>query len=333
MGKIYDALKKAETEAKIKRAGEESARYATPAPAADHREPEKQKEPSVPAGQHIAAQVIEAESVHKKPLPLQVMPEGKTHERKSAQPLALQHAPAKKEKRAAEQLSGNLIVISAPQSPEAEQFRILKSRILSYCKEKGLRTLLVTSCMPEEGKSTVSSNLSVCIANGVNEHALLMDCDLRRPSIHRVFNLNNHGRGLADYLAQDITLQKTIHDTGIDKLTIIPAGTIPDNPSELLSSNKMIDLLKEVTTQYNDRFIIIDSTPAFQTPEPAILSRLVDGVILVVRAGKTGRDIVTRVVESLGKKNIIGVVFNMVREPVRSYYYNYNSYYSKKTDD
>ena len=333
MGKIYDALKKAETEAKIKRAGEESARYATPAPAADQREPEKQKEPSVPAGQHIAAQVIEAESVHKKPLPLQVMPEGKTHERKSAQPLALQHAPAKKEKRAAEQLSGNLIVISAPQSPEAEQFRILKSRILSFCKEKGLRTLLVTSCMPEEGKSTVSSNLSVCIANGVNEHALLMDCDLRRPSIHRVFNLNNHGRGLADYLAQDIPLQKTIHDTGIDKLTIIPAGTIPDNPSELLSSNKMIDLLKEVKTQYNDRFIIIDSSPAFQTPEPAILSRLVDGVILVVRAGKTGRDVVTRVVESLGKQNIIGVVFNMVREPVRSYYYNYNSYYSRKTDD
>ena len=95
----------------------------------------------------------------------------------------------------------------------------------------------------------------------------------------------------------------------------------------------MIDLLQEVKTQYGDRYIILNSTPAYQTPEPAILSRYVDGVILVIRAGKTGRDIVTRVVESLGKKNIIGIVFNMVEEPVRAYYYNYNSYYSKKTDD
>ena len=263
-----------------------------------------------------------------------MLPEAADLERKAVAPFALKGISDKKAKRVPTSLPATLIALSAPQSPEAEQFRILKSRVISFCKEKGLRTLLITSCLPEEGKSTVAANLSVCIANGVNERALLLDCDLRRPSIHKVFNLNSHSRGLADYLAQEsLPLQKVIHATGIDKLTIIPAGTVPDNPSELLSSNKMIKLLQEVKSQYSDRYIVLDSTPAHQTPEPSTLSRYVDGVILVVRAGKTGRDTVTRVVESLGKNKIIGVVFNMVSEPVRSYYYNYNSYYSKKTDD
>jgi exopolysaccharide/PEP-CTERM locus tyrosine autokinase len=317
MGKIYDALKRAENEAKKKRAEDDIAAETAPVPPATRAAPERES----------------ARDTKKAPS-LQVLPEGAELDRKAVAPFTLKGVSDKKAKRAPVNLPPTLIALSAPQSPEAEQFRILKSRVLSFCKEKGLRTLLITSCMPEEGKSTVAANLSVCIANGVNDHALLFDCDLRRPSIHKVFNLNNHGGGLADYLSQDsMPLQKVIHATGIEKLTIIPAGTIPDNPSELLSSNKMIELLQEVKEQYSDRYIVLDSTPAYQTPEPAILSRHVDGILLVVRAGSTGRDIVTRVVESLGKNRIIGVVFNMVNEPVRSYYYNYNSYYSKKTDD
>ncbi len=318
MGKIYDALKRAENEAKMKRGGDESA---------------GQPAPAIPAAQ-TASEREAARDTKIAPPSLQVLPESADLERKAVAPFALKGVSDKKAKRVPTSLPATLIALSAPQSPEAEQFRILKSRVLSFCKEKELRTLLITSCLPEEGKSTVAANLSVCIANGVNDRALLLDCDLRRPSIHKVFNLNRHSRGLADYLVQEsLPLQKVIHASGIDKLTIIPAGTIPDNPSELLSSNKMIELLQEVKAHYGDRYIVLDSTPAHQTPEPATLSRYVDGVVLVVRAGKTGRDTVTRVVESLGRNKIIGVVFNMVSEPVRSYYYNYNSYYSKKTDD
>ncbi len=329
MGKIYDALKRAEQEAKMKRAGDDSAAQAGPASAAAQAAPEREAAPSVPSGQQPGA--APARETKKAPS-LQVLPEGAGLDRKAVAPITLRGAPEKKTKRHPAPPPATLVSLFAPQSPEAEQFRILKSRVMSFCKEKGLRTLLITSCLPEEGKSTVAANLSVCIANGVNDHALLLDCDLRRPSIHKVFNLNSHCRGLADYLAQEsVSLPKVIHPTGIDKLAIIPAGTVPDNPSELLSSNKMIELLQEVKAHYGDRYIVLDSTPAHQTPEPAILSRQVDGVILVVRAGKTGRDTVNRVVESLGKHKIVGVVFNMVNEPVRSYYYN--TYYSKRTDD
>lgn len=334
MGKIYDALKKAEQEAKIKRG--EPASIAAASPDLEKKQAELDKDTrEMSAAQQRAVKIMDGAGDANKHLTLQVLPEGKADiNKRVVAPFTYQTAPLRKEKLAAARRPPvALITISAPQSAEAEQFRILKSRILSFCKDKEVRTLLVTSCLPEEGKSTVASNLSVCIANGVNEHALLMDCDLRRPSIHRIFNDNTHHTGLADYLAQDLPLQKIMHKTVIDKLAIIPAGSTPTNPSELLSSNKMIDLLKELKSRYSDRYTIIDSTPAYQTPEPVILSRYVDGVILVVRAGKTGRDIVARVAESLGKKNIIGVVFNMVQAPIRSYYYNYNSYYSKKTDD
>lgn len=333
MGKIYDALKRAENEAKLRRAGGEPRAHAAPAPSARKFEPDTESSSSGLVEQHSEAQFIESSRDNKIVPSLQVLTQVTADDRKTSTQVTLKDVSERKKKRAPANIPIPLVALAAPQSPEAEQFRILKSRVLGFCQEKGLRTLLITSCMPEEGKSTVAANLSVSIANGINDHALLLDCDLRRPSIHKVFKLNSHSRGLTDCLMKDMPLQKAIHATGIEKLAIIPAGSVPDNPSDLISSNKMIELLHEVKTRYDDRYIVLDSTPAYQTPEPDILSRHVDGVILVVRAGKTGRDIIVNVVESLGKNTIIGTVFNMVREPVRSYYYNYDSYYSKKPDD
>jgi len=192
-----------------------------------------------------------------------------------------------------------------------------------------MKTFLITSCLPGEGKSTVSSNLSICIANSINEHALLIDCDLRRPSIHKIFGLDNSS-GLSNYLNEDIDISQAMNKTEVEKLTIITSGSTPNNPSELLSSNKMFYLIQEIKERYTDRYVIFDSTPIYQTSDPTTLARHIDGIILVVKSGETNREIIAKMVEYLGKDKIMGIVFNMTQEPIRSYYYNYNYYYSSQ---
>ena len=220
-----------------------------------------------------------------------------------------------------------LPTIYEPHSVATEQYRILRSRIIGFCEQRNVRTLLVTSSIPGEGKSTVASNLAVAIANGINDHALLIDSDLRKPTIHNSFSLKNN-LGLSNYLTTSLPLTQTLHKSTIGKLTILPAGTSVHNPSELLSSKKMIELIREIKNRYDDRYIIFDSTPIQQTPEPVALSKHIDGIIFVVRSGVTNRDLVKRSVASLDKNKIIGIVFNMVKDYIKTNYYNY--YYSQK---
>jgi exopolysaccharide/PEP-CTERM locus tyrosine autokinase len=255
---------------------------------------------------------------------LKLIPEVSVHQKKEARSFPFLDLIKRREKKLTNK---NLFVMQDPHSPAAEQYKILRARILSFSKENNMKTILITSCLPGEGKSTVSSNLSICIANGINEHALLIDCDLRKPAIHKFFGLSS-SMGLSNYLREDIPLPQALNKTEVEKLTILPAGTSPDNPSELLSSKKMTDLIQEVKARYDDRYVIFDSTPVHQTPDPAILAEHIDGIILVVKAGKTNREVVARTVESLGKEKILGAVFNMSQEPIKSYYYNYNYYYS-----
>ena len=220
-----------------------------------------------------------------------------------------------------------LPTIYEPHAVATEQYRILRSRIIGFCEQHNIRTLLVTSSMPGEGKSTVASNLAVSIANGINDHALLIDSDLRKPTIHSSFSLKNNF-GLSNYLSGNIPLSQTLHKSTIEKLSIIPAGTGVHNPSELLSSKKMIELIHEMKSRYEDRYIIFDSTPVQQTPEPVALSKHTEGIIFVVRSGATNRDLVKRSIASLDKNKIIGIVFNMVQDYIKTNYYNY--YYSQK---
>ncbi len=203
---------------------------------------------------------------------------------------------------------------------------MLRSSILSFCEQTNIRTLLVTSSIPGEGKSTVAANLAVSIANGINDHTLLIDGDLRKPTIHKSFSLNNSS-GLSNYLSGNIpTLSKALHKTAVEKLSILSAGTAVNNAAELLSSKKMIALIEEVKQRYDDRYIIFDSSPLQQTSEPILLSKHIDAVIFVVRAGVTSRDLVKRSIDALDKKKIIGIVFNMVQDRIKPNYYDY--YYS-----
>jgi len=323
MGKIYDALKRAEREAKVIRERHFVPERKDITSMNDHAE----STPAPREQQEITPALPEQPEVCRIP-ELKLIPEFIASEKKEVRTLPHLSFKGEDNKGFPEK---NLFVIQDTNSFAAEQYRILRTRIQSYAKEAGIKTILITSCLPEEGKSTVSSNLSICIAQSINEYALLIDCDLRRPVIHKLFELRNT-IGLSNYLSENIALPHILNKTKIEKLTILPAGASPSNPSELLSSQKMISLIHEVRSRYDDRYIIFDSTPVHQTPDPTILAKLVDGIILVVREGITNREIVVKTVETLGKEKILGVVFNMAREPIKSHYYKYNYYYSTNYD-
>ena len=205
----------------------------------------------------------------------------------------------------------------------AEQFKMLRSQILFPANGAIPRTILVTSAIPGEGKSVVASNLAVSIAHGIQEHVLLMECDLRRPSLCNIFGFKNC-RGLSDYLSEKAELKDLFFKTGIEKLTMLPGGALTRNPYELLSSKRMSDLLEEVKNRYEDRYIILDSTPVSVAAETSVLSKFVDGIVLVVRYGKTSRHVIQQIVEKIGKDKFLGVVFNGFEgQYTNEYYYKY----------
>ena len=205
----------------------------------------------------------------------------------------------------------------------AEQYKMLRSQLLFPMDGGVPRTILVTSAIPGEGKSVISSNLAASIALGKQEHVLLIECDLRRPSLCKIFGLANC-RGLSDYLMEEGELSDLLQKTAIDKLTLLPGGSLTKNPYELITSNRMMDLLEEVKTRYEDRYIILDSTPVQVTAETNVLSKFIDGVLLVVGDGKASRAVIQETVERIGKEKILGVVFNMFEGKYSDeYYYKY----------
>ena len=170
----------------------------------------------------------------------------------------------------------------------------------------------------------MSTNLAVSIAQNINEHVFLMDCDIRKPSVHRSLGLGDVP-GLTEYLADDMPLESLLVRTQVKKLTILPGGKPPHNPAELLSSQKMSALLKEVRERYGDRYVIIDSPPPQLTAETSAIARQVDGIIIVLKYGSTPRKMVGELVETLGKEKIIGCVMNWF-DLSSSAYYGYGKY-------
>ncbi len=228
------------------------------------------------------------------------------------------------------EINESLVTLLNPESFEAEQFKILRTNLLFPISGNPPRTIMVTSAVPGEGKSFVSANLAISIAQGIDEHVLLMDCDIRRPCLHTRFGFNDV-RGLSDYLADDASISSVLLKTRLKKLTMLPGGKPYNNPSELLTSEKMLALLKEVKIRYNDRYIIIDSPPPQLIAEASAIARQVDGIILVVKYGSTNREIVSDLINIIGKEKILGVIINWFDMRSSSYYAygNYNKYYTK----
>ncbi|MCD6388192.1 MAG: polysaccharide biosynthesis tyrosine autokinase [Desulfobulbaceae bacterium] len=202
-----------------------------------------------------------------------------------------------------------LAVLTGKHPEILESFRRLRTKIVHPVKGSPAKTILITSALPEEGKSFVCANLGCIIAQGVDQHALVVGCDLRRPVMARLFGRDND-RGLVHYLRDGTDVADLIVPTGLKRLSLLPAGPPPANPAELLSSEKMTALIDELADRYSDRFILLDTPPGQAASETAVLAQHVDGVILVVRWGRAGREMIQQFVQTLGKEKIIGVVFN-----------------------
>jgi exopolysaccharide/PEP-CTERM locus tyrosine autokinase len=230
-------------------------------------------------------------------------------------------------------LRGNLVAEFAAKSFAAEQFRMLRTNLLFPANGKSPRCILVTSALPDEGKSFVSANLAITFAQNIDKHVLLVDCDMRKPTIHTLFGYAS-APGLSDHLAHRRPLQDLIMKTAYERLRILPGGNPPPNPAELLSSNRMADLIDEIRYRYDDRYIIIDSPPPQLTSETSAMARLVDAILLVVRSGSTDREMIEGVVDKLGKEKIVGIVANWVADRNFAYYgkgkyAQYGTYYQQ----
>ncbi len=176
-----------------------------------------------------------------------------------------------------------------------EVFKTVRSKILYPLDGRPVpKTIMVASSISKEGKSFVTSNLGISFASGMDQHCLLVDCDLRHPNLAQLFGIKS-SFGLVNYLRDQVDLSRLIVKTSIQKLSVLPSGSAPQNPSELLSSSRMQKLMQEVASRYDDRIVIFDSPPLLMTAESIVLSGYVDAIILVIRRGKTKKNEVQKV--------------------------------------
>lgn len=224
--------------------------------------------------------------------------------------------------------NGTIITMDQPRSPVSESFRSLRTNLQFASVATPLQTILVTSASPEDGKTSVVANLANVISQN-DRRVVVIDADLRKPRIHKIFKLSNR-TGLTDYFlnSQD-QLNGALMKTEMKGLTVITSGSLPPNPSELLGTDRMVEVIKLLTTHFNT--IILDSPPLLAVTDALVLAPRVDGVILVIDPRKTKRAAVQHVIEQLKQvnANLLGVVFNNVRIDRTHYYYNRDYYYGK----
>ena len=229
-----------------------------------------------------------------------------------------------------------LIVLNDPKSSTSEAYRGLRTSILFSTPDHSPRSLLITSAGPKEGKTITCANMSITMAQA-GQKVLLIDCDMRRPRLHKMFNCEKN-RGVSHILIGEVDWRRLKVSTSIPNLDLIPSGPIPPNPAELLGSDRMKAFLAEAAKEY-DR-VIIDSPPLVAVTDSVLLARFVEGVILVIQAGVTSRDILSNSIRQLKdvQAHILGAVLNAVNIGKDSYYYYQYYYYyaedgerSKKT--
>lgn len=212
------------------------------------------------------------------------------------------------------------IVEKKPKSIAAEAYRSLRTNIQYSSFDKKYQTLVVTSANPGEGKTTVAGNLALVLAQGESK-VLLVDCDMRRPSMHKRFKITNT-YGISDLLVGKQKFEEASYKYN-DNLTILPGGKIPPNPAEMLASKAMTAFLEEMKKHFD--YIVLDTPPLQAVSDAQILSTKVDGSIIVVRAGVTKKDAVNNAVSIIKKVNgdIIGTVLNAAENKKDKYYYYY----------
>jgi succinoglycan biosynthesis transport protein ExoP len=221
------------------------------------------------------------------------------------------------------------IILEDPQSTFAESYKTIRTAILLSSASKPPQNILVTSMGPEEGKTVTSVNLAMTIAQS-EYTVLLIDGDLRKPRIHKIFGLNN-SKGLSTYLAGASSVIN-ISKGPLANLSIMTSGPLPPNPSELISSNKMNELMRVLNEKFD--IIVWDSAPIMTVTDSLILSKILDGTVIIAKAGKTTYEIVRRGLKSLrGRRQkdlesrVLGVVINAINIKKSDYYYYYQHYH------
>jgi len=225
------------------------------------------------------------------------------------------------------EIEARLVTHYRPKSPISESYRTLRTNIQFSKTDEPIKTILVTSSAPKEGKSTTVANLAITLAQ-MGLQTLLIDTDLRRPVVHKLFNVDRR-TGITNVLIGNTSLDDAIQETNVDHLNIISCGTLPPNPSELLGSQRMREILPDLKSRYHT--ILFDSPPVIAVTDAAVLAPLMDGVLLVVNSGGTQREALIRASELLSHvhANVLGVLLNniQIRNVYGSYYYYYYYHY------
>ena len=232
----------------------------------------------------------------------------------------------------------NLITYTDPKNPISEAYRTIRTNLQFAGVDKPMKSLIVTSAVQNAGKSTVISSLSVVMAQA-GQKIILMDCDFRNPTLHKIMNMQN--KGITNYLAGDFDYHQVIQKTDVENLEVLVSGPVAPNPSELLGSQKMAELLKDLRNEYD--YVLIDTPPVLPATDAAAMSAKVDGVILVVPSGEATVNSLKLAKNRLkiAGANIVGCVLNKVKiaHHMGSYgygygygddYYGYYSYYGHK---
>lgn len=211
-----------------------------------------------------------------------------------------------------------LISLKNPMAPISEAYRTLRTNIKYSSFDKEIKSLVITSSGPSEGKSTTACNLAIVMAQTGNK-TILIDCDQRKPRLHKIFAQSNEC-GLSNILTDEVEFKDAVYKTQIENLEMLSSGTKPPNPAELLSSEKMKRFLEALKEKYDS--IIIDTPPIVAVTDAQLLSTYADGCVLVVASGQTDRNAAIKAKELLDKvgAKILGVVLNKVDISNKGYY-------------
>jgi protein-tyrosine kinase len=224
--------------------------------------------------------------------------------------------------------NSHLVALSSPKSLPSEQYRALRTKIFHMQQERELKSLLITSAGISDGKTLTAINLALTMALEIDCKVLLIEGDLRRPSFQKYLELPNLP-GLSHHLLGQRSAGEVIHPTDMKNFCFVAAGMIPENPVELLNSQRMQDFLADCTRQFD--WVIVDAPPVLALADADLLATKVDGVIFVVRPGHTQADMLANSMESLKGKNLLGTVLNSYSDKEISKYSEYYSHESSSS--
>lgn len=219
-------------------------------------------------------------------------------------------------------LRDNRVIMGLSNDPRADIFRVLRTNILKQLRENNWNSFAVTSVIPNAGKTFISINLAIAMAMEGNQSVLVVDADLRRPSVGQYLGLQWEF-GLVDCLEGEVPLEDALINPGIERLVILPGKSVSNSASELISSHKMVNLIEEIKSRYESRIIIFDIPPLFAADDALLFMPYIDAALLVVEDGKNTADELQHSMYILEQTNLLGLVVNKSRQPLTTYQYGY----------